>query len=71
MRNKIVDNIKITPNEVTAYYNKIPKDSLFFYESELEVRQVAFIRKASRELEKFAQDELSNTNARWKLARRP
>jgi len=58
MRNKIVDNIKITPNEVTFYYNKIPKDSLFFYESELEVRQIVIYPKASRELEKFAQDEL-------------
>lgn len=59
MRNKIVDNIKVTPNEVTAYYNKIPKDSLFFYESELEVRQIVIYPKPSRELEKFAQDELA------------
>jgi len=58
MRNKIVDNIKVTPNEVAAYYNKIPKDSLFFYESELEVRQIVIYPKPSRELEKFAQDEL-------------
>jgi len=58
MRGKIVDNLKVTPNEVTAYYNKIPKDSLFFYESELEVRQIVIYPKAGRELEKFAQDEL-------------
>ena len=59
MRGKIVDNLKVTPNEVSAYYNKIPKDSLFFYESELEVRQIVIYPKAGRELEKFAQDELA------------
>ena len=37
MRNKIIDGIKITPNEVKAFYNQIPKDSLPFYETELEV----------------------------------
>ena len=30
MRNKIVEDIRITPLEVHAYYSKIPKDSLFF-----------------------------------------
>ena len=37
MRGKIVDNIKMTPTEVKAYYNKTPKDSLPFYESEIEL----------------------------------
>src|SRR5256885_15611476 len=31
MRNKIVENIKITPNEVKEYFDKIPKDSVAFY----------------------------------------
>jgi peptidyl-prolyl cis-trans isomerase SurA len=35
MRNKIVDGIRITPNEVKAYFDKLPTDSLAFYESEL------------------------------------
>jgi peptidyl-prolyl cis-trans isomerase SurA len=30
MRNKIVEGIKMTPIEATAYFNKIPKDSLAF-----------------------------------------
>ncbi|NCU04963.1 MAG: peptidylprolyl isomerase, partial [Chitinophagaceae bacterium] len=33
MRNKIVENVKITPTEVRAFFNKIPKDSLAFYET--------------------------------------
>ncbi len=60
MRNKIVENVKITPNEVKAYYDKIPKDSLMFYESELAIGQIVVYPKAGRELEKFAQDELAD-----------
>jgi peptidyl-prolyl cis-trans isomerase SurA len=59
MRNKIVGNIKITPNEVKAYYDKIPKDSLAFYESEVEIGEIILYPKASRELEKYAIDELT------------
>ena len=58
MRNKIVDNIKITPTEVRAYFDKIPKDSLPFYESEVEVGQVVIFPKASRDLEMYAIDQL-------------
>jgi peptidyl-prolyl cis-trans isomerase SurA len=35
MRSKIVDVVKITPNEVKAYFTKIPKDILPYYESEI------------------------------------
>lgn len=58
MRNKIVENIKITPTEVRAYYEKIPKDSLRFYETELEIGEIVIYPKAGREMEEYAQDEL-------------
>ncbi len=58
MRNKIVDDVKITPSEVKAYYETIPKDSLPFYESEVEVGQIVVYPKASRELETYAIDQL-------------
>lgn len=58
MRSKIVEYVKITPTEVKNYYDKIPKDSLQFYESELVIGQLVIYPKAGRELEKFAQDEL-------------
>ncbi len=60
MRNKIVDNVKITPNEVQAFFNRIPKDSLPLYESELEIGQIILYPKASRDLEKYIIDELNN-----------
>lgn len=59
MRNKIVENIKITPNEVKTYFDKIPKDSLPFYESEIEIGEIVLFPKASRDIEKLSIDELN------------
>ncbi|HEV8079178.1 MAG TPA: peptidylprolyl isomerase [Chitinophagaceae bacterium] len=58
MRNKIVEDVKITPTEVKAYFETIPKDSLPYYESEVEVGQIIIYPKASRELETYAIDQL-------------
>jgi peptidyl-prolyl cis-trans isomerase SurA len=60
MRGKIVDGIRITPQEVKAFYDKIPRDSLRFYETELTIGQIILYPKAGRELEKFAIDELAD-----------
>lgn len=57
-RDKIVADIRITPKEVQVYYDAIPKDSLHFYESQLEVGQVVLYPKPSRDLETYAIDQL-------------
>ena len=53
MRSHIVDGIKITPAEVKDYFSKIPKDSLPFYESEIEVNQIVSQPKANKEVEDY------------------
>lgn len=58
MQNKILENVKITPTEVKDYYDKIPKDSLFFYESELEVSQLVMYPKANKDLEDYVAAQL-------------
>ncbi len=58
MRNSVVENVKITPTEVKQYFDSIPKDSLPFFESQLEVGQIVIYPKASRELENYAIDQL-------------
>ena len=60
MQQKIVSDVKITPNEVKEFFDKIPKDSLPFFESELEVGQIVIYPKASRDMEKYIIDELNN-----------
>jgi peptidyl-prolyl cis-trans isomerase SurA len=57
---KIVDNIKITPAEVQQFFGRIPKDSLPFFESELEVGQIVVYPQASHDLEKYIIDELNH-----------
>jgi peptidyl-prolyl cis-trans isomerase SurA len=57
-RDKIVGDVRITPKEVEAYYNKIPKDSLKFYESQLEIGQIVLYPKASRDVENYAIEQL-------------
>ena len=59
MQRKIVDGVRITPLEVEAFYNKIPKDSLPFYESQLEIGQIVIYPKASHDLEEYVIDELN------------
>jgi peptidyl-prolyl cis-trans isomerase SurA len=58
MRNKIVGDIRITPNEVKNYFNKIANDSLPFYETELEIGQLIVFPKASREAEEYCKEQL-------------
>ncbi len=60
MQKKIVENVKITPSEVKAFFDRIPKDSLPFFESELEVGQIVVYPQASRDLEKYVIDELNH-----------
>ena len=59
MRDKIVGSIRITPNEVKAYFDKLPKDSLTYYESELEIGQIVEYPKASREAEEYCIEQLT------------
>lgn len=60
MQNKILENVKITPAEVQTYFNKIPKDSLRFYESELDVSQIVLYPKANKEVEDYVASRLND-----------
>lgn len=64
MRDKIVNAVKVTPTEVRNNFERIPKDSLPFYESELEVGQLVLQPKASREMDKYAVDRLLDFKSR-------
>ncbi len=57
-RDKIVADIRITPKEVEAYYAKIPKDSLAFYESQVEVGQIVIYPTPSRDVETYVINQL-------------
>lgn len=60
MRNKIVGDIRITPNEVKNYFNKLNQDSLPFYESEVEIGEIIVYPKASRDAEEYCKEQLAS-----------
>lgn len=60
MRSKIIDNVKITPNEVKDYWATIPQDSLPFYESEMEIGKIVLFPKANRDIESYAAKQLND-----------
>jgi peptidyl-prolyl cis-trans isomerase SurA len=59
MQEKIVGGVKITPTEVKAFFDKVPKDSLPYFESELEVGTIVVYPKASRDLEGYIVGEMN------------
>ena len=60
MQRKVVESVRITPMEVRAFFEKIPQDSLPYYETELEIGQIVLLPRASREMDKYVIDELNN-----------
>lgn len=47
MTNSIIEKVKITPDEVKTYFNKIPKDSLPVFGDEVEISQIIIKPKIS------------------------
>jgi peptidyl-prolyl cis-trans isomerase SurA len=60
MQRKLINGVKITPAEVTTFFNRLPKDSLPFIESKFEVGQITVIPKASADMEQYIISELNN-----------
>lgn len=60
MQQTIIGGVKITPQEVRAFYDKIPKDSLPFFPSMLEVGQIVFKPDVNKEVESYAIEKLEN-----------
>ena len=68
MRSKILDNVKITPTEVKDYFNKIPKDSLPYFESELQISQIVMMPKANKDVEEYVSNQFTGfktTGGKW------
>lgn len=58
-RKKIIDEVKITPSEVQQYFSAIPRDSLQFYPSEVQVGQIVVNPKASPQVDNYTLDQLN------------
>ena len=47
MQGKIYENVKVGPSDVKKFFNTIPKDSLPYFNAEVEVGQILMTPKAS------------------------
>ncbi len=54
MRAKILENVTVTPSEIKTFFNTIPKDSLPFFNSEVEVREIVMVPKPNETEKKKA-----------------
>ena len=54
MRNQIVAEARITPIEVKQFFDQIPKDSLPYFNSEVEVRELVYKPKVNEEQKAIA-----------------
>lgn len=59
MEQKLTKDIKITPSEVSDYYNSLPKDSLPIVDATVEVEQIVIKPKITKEQEQQIIDRLN------------
>lgn len=60
MKSKILQNVKITPAEVKAFFDKVPTDSLPFYPATVEIGQIVIDPKVTPELDEYARKKLED-----------
>ncbi|MFM2386804.1 MAG: hypothetical protein RL660_1561 [Bacteroidota bacterium] len=60
MQSQVVSNVKVSPTEVRAFFEKIPKDSLPMYPSMVEVGQIVFTPVANKEVEDYSRQQLED-----------
>lgn len=64
MRQQIVGDVEITPSEVRAFFDKIPKDSLPYFNTEFELSQIVVTAKVSPEQNEIARKKLESYRER-------
>ncbi|UOG74153.1 peptidylprolyl isomerase [Hymenobacter tibetensis] len=64
MQEQIAGKVTVTPREVRQYFNRIPKDSLPYYSTEVEVGQIIKFAKVNSAAKQAAQAKLNDLRAR-------
>lgn len=64
MRNQVVSDIEATPSETKAFFNRIPKDSIPYYNAEVELNELVFKPRISEEEKNKAIDKLEEIKQR-------
>lgn len=64
MRNQVMADISVTPSEVKAFFEKIPRDSLPDFNSDVEVAEIVYKPKVNAEEHKRSMDKLEEIRKR-------
>lgn len=64
MQEKVIANTSITPSEVKAYFERIPRDSLPYFSSEVEIGEIVVYPEVSPEERQNALDRLQGLRDR-------
>lgn len=64
MQGNIAGDVKITPAEVKRFFSSIPKDSLPYFDAEVEVGLIYFYPKVNKIQRQLAKDEISRLRDR-------
>ncbi len=64
MRSQIMANITVTPSEVKQFFSQIPRDSLPYFSSEVEIGEIAYKPKVSEKEKQKAVDTLESVRQR-------
>ncbi|WP_246285141.1 peptidylprolyl isomerase [Hymenobacter lapidiphilus] len=64
MQDQIAGKVSVTPREVRQYFNRMPKDSLPYYSSEVEVGQIVKVAQVNNKVKQATQAKLNELRAR-------
>lgn len=64
MQEEIAGKVTVTPREVRQFFNRIPKDSLPYYSTEVEVGQIVKLAQVNQKAKQEAQAKLNDLRAR-------
>ncbi|MEM6322018.1 MAG: peptidylprolyl isomerase [Bacteroidota bacterium] len=64
MQSQVLNSTTVTPSEVKAFFNKIPKDSLPYFNSEVEIREIVMAPEVNAEQDRLAREKLEELRQR-------
>ncbi len=64
MQGQIMTNVKITPSEVKDFFNQIPKDSLPYFNSEVELGEIVYLPQVNEQEKEKAHQQLVDLRQR-------
>jgi peptidyl-prolyl cis-trans isomerase SurA len=64
MRSTIIQGVNVTPAEVKDFFELIPKDSLPYFNSEVEIGEIVIVPEVNEEQRRIAREELETIKAR-------